>query len=135
MNKSEKVKAWIDSKRYPCPYCKNIMIRHTSKSCRDCHTLARGTSYVDRTVADLKARHGRYWAGAVRDNARRKYKGKKECSVCGYNKHYEVAHIKAISSYSEDALISEINEISNLIALCPNHHWEFDNNIINVLEI
>lgn len=51
----------------------------------------------------------------------------KQCIVCGYNKHYEVAHIKAVSDFTDDALISEINDIDNLIALCPNHHWEYDN--------
>ena len=32
-----------------------------------------------------------------------------------------------MSDFSDDAKISEINDIRNLIALCPNHHWEFDN--------
>ena len=32
-----------------------------------------------------------------------------------------------MSSFNSDALISEINSIDNLIALCPTHHWEFDN--------
>lgn len=49
------------------------------------------------------------------------------CSVCGYNKHAEVAHKKAVSDFSDDATVQEINAIDNLIALCPNHHWEFDN--------
>ena len=51
----------------------------------------------------------------------------KSCIVCGYDKHYEVAHVQSVSEFSDDALISEINNIDNLIALCPNHHWEYDN--------
>jgi hypothetical protein len=51
----------------------------------------------------------------------------KQCICCGYNKHYEVAHIKAVSEFNDDTLISEINDTKNLIALCPNHHWEYDN--------
>ena len=51
----------------------------------------------------------------------------KSCIVCGYDKHYEVAHVKSVSEFSDDTLISEINNIDNLIALCPNHHWEYDN--------
>lgn len=51
----------------------------------------------------------------------------KECCVCGYDKHYEVAHIKAVSEFDDEVLVSEINDIDNLIALCPNHHWEYDN--------
>ena len=43
-----------------------------------------------------------------------------------YNKHIEIAHIKGVSEFSDDSLVSEINDINNLVALCPNHHWEFD---------
>ena len=52
----------------------------------------------------------------------------KECAVCGYDKHIEIAHIKGVSEFGSDALIAEINDINNLVGLCPNHHWEFDNN-------
>lgn len=52
------------------------------------------------------------------------------CSVCGYDKHYEVAHIKSVSEFPDEAMLSEINDPENLIALCPNHHWEFDNSKI-----
>lgn len=45
-----------------------------------------------------------------------------KCKICGYNKHIEVAHIKAVSEFSDSTLISEINDINNLIGLCPNHH-------------
>ena len=33
----------------------------------------------------------------------------------------------AIHSFNENSLVSEVNDISNLIPLCPNCHWEFDN--------
>lgn len=58
----------------------------------------------------------------------------KKCVVCGYDKHYEVAHIKFVSSFDDNALISEINDIDNLIALCPNHHWEYDNDNLDINE-
>ena len=53
------------------------------------------------------------------------------CVICGYNKHIEIAHIKAVSEFDDNATISEINNINNLVSLCPNHHWEFDNNALN----
>ena len=56
----------------------------------------------------------------------------KYCVVCGYDKHYEVAHIKAVSVFDDNALISDIDHIDNLIALCPNHHWEYDNNNLDI---
>lgn len=72
---------------------------------------------------------------AIQKDARSSYKNSdkpKQCVVCGYDKHYEVAHIMAVSEFTDDTLISEINDSKNLIALCPNHHWEFDNNILNI---
>lgn len=55
-----------------------------------------------------------------------------KCAICGYDKHVEIAHIKAVSDFKESALISEINNIDNLIALCPNHHWEYDNGLLTL---
>lgn len=54
----------------------------------------------------------------------------KQCLICGYVKHYEVCHIKSVSSFENKVKIKEINDISNLIALCPNCHWEFDNGLL-----
>jgi hypothetical protein len=53
--------------------------------------------------------------------------GSKTCKVCGYDKHIQVCHIKSVSSFNDDDLITKINSIDNLIGLCPNHHWEYDN--------
>jgi hypothetical protein len=50
----------------------------------------------------------------------------KECAVCGYDAHVEVAHKKSISDFTDDSRLSEINHPDNLMLLCPNHHWEFD---------
>lgn len=55
-----------------------------------------------------------------------------KCSICGYDKHIEIAHIKAVSDFDDETTIGEINAISNLIGLCPNHHWEYDNGIIKL---
>lgn len=43
-----------------------------------------------------------------------------------------MAHIKAVSEFSDDTLISEINDINNLVGLCPNHHWEYDHGLLNL---
>ena len=55
-----------------------------------------------------------------------------KCSICGYDKHIEVAHIKSVSEFDENTPIFEINSINNLIGLCPNHHWEYDNGILKI---
>jgi len=49
------------------------------------------------------------------------------CANCGYLNHVEVAHIKAVSEFDGFTTIGEINLLSNLMGLCPNHHWEYDN--------
>ena len=61
-----------------------------------------------------------------------KNNGDTTCKICGYDKHIQVCHIKSVSSFSDNSLISEINNVENLIGLCPNHHWEFDNGLISL---
>lgn len=48
------------------------------------------------------------------------------CQVCGYKRHVEHCHIKPVSSFPPEALLSDINAPSNVYILCRNHHWEFD---------
>jgi hypothetical protein len=55
-----------------------------------------------------------------------KNNGEKTCKVCGYDKHIQICHIKSVSSFHDNDLITDINSKDNLIGLCPNHHWEFD---------
>lgn len=59
----------------------------------------------------------------------------KVCVICGYSKHIEICHIKNVSDFDVNVKINEINNINNLIALCRNHHWEFDNGLIHEEEL
>lgn len=54
------------------------------------------------------------------------------CANCGYNLHVELCHIKAITSFPKTATLGEINSKTNIIQLCRNCHWEFDNNFIKL---
>ena len=58
-----------------------------------------------------------------------------KCALCDYTLHIDACHIKSISSFPPKTLISEINDISNLIGLCKNHHWEFDHGHISLEHI
>lgn len=58
--------------------------------------------------------------------------GTPSCKICGYDKHIEICHIIAVSKFNDDALIRDINASTNLVGLCPNHHWEFDNGLIKL---
>ena len=55
-----------------------------------------------------------------------------KCQKCGYDKHVEMCHIKPIKDFLETATISEINDPTNIVGLCPNCHWEFDHGILSV---
>lgn len=75
---------------------------------------------------------------AIRKDACRIFaKSNKEykCAICGYTSHVEIAHIKAVSDFDDNSMLIEINDISNLIALCPNHHWEYDNDLIKLNKV
>lgn len=52
------------------------------------------------------------------------------CAECGYSAHVDVCHVKSIESFDDSVVISEINSGRNLVALCKNHHWEFDHGFL-----
>lgn len=49
-----------------------------------------------------------------------------QCHICHFDQATEICHLKPIADFSPDALLSEVNDLSNLIILCPNHHWKLD---------
>lgn len=54
------------------------------------------------------------------------------CAVCGYTKHVELAHKRALQDFPDDALLSEVNARGNVIQLCPNCHWELDHGFLDL---
>lgn len=104
------------------------------KKCKDCQTKFVNYALIERMTYETILEHQnlrKYQKNSrIRAWARKLYlsSGKnKNCTKCGYDKHFEICHIEAISSFLSSAKISEINDIDNLIALCPNCHWELDN--------
>jgi predicted restriction endonuclease len=57
------------------------------------------------------------------------------CRRCGYDLFVEVAHIKAVKDFPDSSKVEEINDISNLVKLCPNCHHEFDAGLFRIEEI
>lgn len=105
--------SWRDRRKRFCEAC-NIHNKDWTK-----------ITYREVVGKRLYQKHSR-----IRELARqifRKSNIKKCCSICGYDKHYEIHHIKSIGEFDLDTPISIINDLSNLVALCPNHHWEADN--------
>lgn len=54
------------------------------------------------------------------------------CQHCGYNKHVELCHKRDIADFPDSATLGEINSRENVIQLCRNCHWEFDNGLLTL---
>ncbi len=50
----------------------------------------------------------------------------KKCKICGFDDYVELCHIKQIKDFNKTDTISEVNAVSNLTYLCPNHHKLLD---------
>ena len=96
----------------------------------------RKTDYRTLTVAQLKAKdaikHPSYYRGYLNSitrplNAHRP----RVCQACGYNKHVECCHRRAITAFPGSATVQEVSGPVNIFLLCPNCHWEFDHGLLN----
>ncbi len=88
---------------------------------------------MDRTLGDIH-RAAKYQVSAhLRTIARYNYDKAnlpRVCANCGYDKHVEICHVKAINSFPAETPVAVINDVANLVALCPNCHWEFDHSLL-----
>ena len=57
------------------------------------------------------------------------------CQNCDYNLHVELCHITDISSWPKSATLGEINSPTNILVLCRNCHWEFDQELLDISAI
>jgi predicted restriction endonuclease len=94
------------------------------------------SSVSDYTIERLKKRSNGYWSWrvAITKHARTTYIRaglSQQCLICGYDKHFDVCHKKDVSDFPEEATVKEINNLDNLVALCKNHHWEFDHKLLS----
>jgi len=91
-----------------------------------------------RTIGSVRAyfrNRGQYHRSGIhamiRSDARRLHrKPGDHCSICGYDKHVEIAHRQPLSGFPDSALLSKINSLENILKLCPNCHWEFDHGLL-----
>jgi hypothetical protein len=130
------------SKSCAAKYTNKTPKRKKTKVCKTCSNKIRScltycsTCWEQKIPADVTLGEAIYMKhhqssafALVRSRARQIAKDNNmfSCENCNYNKHVEIAHIKPISSFDKNTLLSVINSLSNLKALCPNCHWEFDN--------
>ena len=110
--------------------------------CQNCQGKV-SDEYLNRTLGESvqrmmdKGLHKSYSFNEVRAFAKSWNKNLKEqaCQCCGYSKHIEFCHIKAISSFDLDATLGEINSPDNIAILCRNCHWEFDHGELTIEQI
>jgi len=113
-----------------CPQCSQKCWAKNGAVCGECKLLNSQERYKTLTLGDKTYDNHKYAKYSyVRYFARKQGidLGWTQCCKCGYDKHFEVCHIKPISSFPPDTLLIDINHPDNLMALCPNCHWEFDN--------
>ena len=126
-----------------CSRCYNIVRNYRSLLCEDCfqsYMSSRKNSLLNRTISEysnrdcIKKLHKSSSNAHIRGFARSWFKDLKSlpCANCGYCKHVELCHIKPISSFDQNDKIKDINCRENIIQLCPNCHWEFDNDLISI---
>jgi hypothetical protein len=95
-------------------------------------------NYVDwskETLASVKEKRKYQIYSRIRTLSRKIYLRSdkpKKCIICAYAIHFDVCHIRGISTFPDTATVKEINSPDNLIALCKNHHWEFDNGFLSL---
>jgi 5-methylcytosine-specific restriction endonuclease McrA len=117
--------------------CKERAVSYSHKQCRRCIDSKQAMSYTSNPTKGelvklyMNKNHRSSAYSYIRWHARDVVLKKHTlpCQSCGYKKHTEVCHIKSIKNFKDTATLNEINDRKNLIFLCPNCHWEFDNNI------
>lgn len=112
--------------------CERRRIRVQSIQCRLCAI----EEFNALTIREAKDRWGKNFHSSLRGRARYHYSRNLSCYVCDYSLHVDIAHIKAIVDFPPEATLAEVNAPTNLVALCPNHHWELDHGslVINLEE-
>lgn len=127
-------------KRKLCKTCLNKPrdIKQYCQSCWDLMPHRGGFSAKDddSTLAELKIKYSTsQYHAKIRGRSRAVYKSSGKpmtCKCCGYNLHVDIAHIKSVKDFSTHTPLKIVNEIQNLVALCKNHHWEFDNGYLTL---
>lgn len=119
-------------KEFYCVVCAKPT-KERRKYCDSC--APNSMKWLTRTVGELR-RDGYYQVyHIIRALARRIYKESGvplRCAVCGYATHVEICHKRPIRGFEKDTRINNVNALENLVALCPNHHWEFDQGLIAI---
>ena len=132
----------LNPKRKRTSFCKkcNAPVIYNRKHCDSCKKTNEDLFKKHLTLKDLQEYaivtkcHPSWTNSIIRQRCRKLYKNAfTKCKACGYSLHIEMCHIKPISSFPPETPIGVINDKNNVIALCRNCHWEFDNNHLSLV--
>ena len=116
--------------------CKNCKSNHSRYS-DFCSNLCRlEETMKSKTLGECSSYEQQNKYRAIRGYAHSYFKalGKPtSCKVCGYNLHVELCHIKPVSQFVESDTVWDCNKPENIVFLCRNCHWEFDNGILDMV--
>ena len=137
---SMRVRQWREKNKKLCSSCGEVKIFPASTTCRRCARLRRSDLSKESTLGDVRrslavrGKHPSWMYSIVRGFARswNKHLLTRPCTACGYVKHVELCHRKAIASFGDGATLKEINAERNVVALCRNCHWEFDHGFLKL---
>lgn len=111
-----------------------------AERCVECENKLRRERLLSRTLQEVKDatsnKNNPYHI--VRCQARKllEESGREQkCAICGFSEYVEACHIKAISSFPLDTKIRDVNNLNNLVYLCPNHHILLDRNKLSKEDI
>lgn len=116
----------------PCAVCPSCGGRRSDSRkdslCRSCKKGIESARIAALTLAELRSSLSiSQYHAKIRGWARAAYTGPMQCLSCGYSLHVDVCHVRDVSDFPKASTIGEVNAPENLVALCKNHHWEFDN--------
>lgn len=119
-----------------CENCGRKSRGTKSVLCRECLKIKTAYEFgKTKTIGDFTSTNARHKHQHVRKHAHRIAKIHslpKICKVCNYSHHVELCHIQPIHSFPLETTLSVVNSLSNLVFLCPNHHWELENGLIKI---
>lgn len=138
---SLKCAAITNNKKFPkrknTHFCKECGKRISTYAirCQKCKNLIPFNVFMEKTLREVR---NTKWGTANQWNDLRIHAKRamviwgivKECAKCKWKYHVEVSHKKAISSFSLDTKVKEVNSKENLEYQCPNDHWLHENGII-----
>ena len=123
-----------------CTRCNEHVVRNKrSTLCTSCFETKKEVSIIGKTLGEyrnresMKGKHQSWLHNSIRamnNHHNRKLK-ELSCQFCGYSNHVELCHIQPVSRFPDETLVTEVNNPGNILVLCPNHHWEFDNGILS----